>query len=44
VVDAVPRVSLGHSGRALEVGILTWCCFLGILAVAALRIVADVSR
>lgn len=37
----VSRVSLGHSGRALEADPLTWWAFLGVLATAGMRIVAD---
>ncbi len=40
-VAMVSRVSLGHSGRALEADTLTWRVFLGILAIAALRLAAD---
>jgi uncharacterized protein involved in response to NO len=37
----VSRVSLGHSGRALEADPLTWYGFLGLVAVGAARAVAD---
>ena len=37
----VSRVSLGHSGRALEADTLTWTCYLGVLAAAALRAAAE---
>ena len=37
----VSRVSLGHSGRALEADALTWGCYLGVLAAAALRVTAE---
>lgn len=40
-VAMVSRVSLGHSGRALEADPLTWWAFLGLLATAGLRTVAD---
>lgn len=38
----VSRVSLGHSGRSLQADTLTWRCFLGVLAAAALRLGAEV--
>jgi len=37
----VSRVSLGHSGRKLEADALTWGCYLGVLACAALRVGAE---
>ena len=37
----VSRVSLGHSGRALEADRLTWYGFLALVAVGAARAVAD---
>ena len=37
----VSRVSVGHSGRPLEADTLTWCCYLGVLAAAALRVAAE---
>jgi uncharacterized protein involved in response to NO len=40
-VAMVSRVSLGHSGRALEADALTWWAFLGVLATAVVRAVAD---
>jgi uncharacterized protein involved in response to NO len=40
-VAMVSRVSLGHSGRALEADPLTWWAFVGVLATAGLRTVAD---
>jgi uncharacterized protein involved in response to NO len=40
-VAMVSRVSLGHSGRALEADALTWWAFLGTLATALVRAVAD---
>jgi uncharacterized protein involved in response to NO len=40
-VAMVSRVSLGHSGRALEADLLTWWAFLGVLATAGVRAVAD---
>ncbi len=41
VIGMASRVSLGHSGRALVADRLTWICFLGVLATAALRILAE---
>jgi uncharacterized protein involved in response to NO len=40
-VAMVSRVSLGHSGRALEADPLTWWAFLGLLTTAGMRTVAD---
>ena len=40
-VAMVSRVSLGHSGRALEADVLTWRAFAGVLAVAGLRVLAE---
>jgi uncharacterized protein involved in response to NO len=40
-VAMVSRVSLGHSGRALEADALTWWAFLGLLATAGVRAAAD---
>jgi uncharacterized protein involved in response to NO len=40
-VAMVSRVSLGHSGRALEADPLTWWAFLGVLATAGIRAAAD---
>jgi uncharacterized protein involved in response to NO len=37
----VSRVSLGHSGRALEADALTWTCYLGVLVAAGLRVAAE---
>jgi uncharacterized protein involved in response to NO len=37
----VSRVSLGHSGRALEADDWTWRCYVGVLAAAALRVTAE---
>jgi uncharacterized protein involved in response to NO len=37
----VSRVSLGHSGRALEADPLTWWAFVGVLATAGVRATAD---
>ena len=37
----VSRVSLGHSGRALEADAWTWRCYLGVLAAALLRVAAE---
>jgi uncharacterized protein involved in response to NO len=39
----VSRVSLGHSGRALEADAWTWRCYLGVLAAALLRVAAEFS-
>lgn len=41
VIGMAARVSLGHSGRPLEADNLTWYAFLGIIAVAVLRVAAD---
>jgi uncharacterized protein involved in response to NO len=40
-VGMVSRVSLGHSGRALEADRLTWACYLALLLTAALRAGAE---
>jgi uncharacterized protein involved in response to NO len=40
-IAMVSRVSLGHSGRALEADALTWWVFLGLLATALVRAAAD---
>lgn len=37
----VSRVSLGHSGRALEADRLTWGCYLGVVCAALLRVGAE---
>ncbi len=39
----VSRVSLGHSGRPLVADRLTFACFLGVLATAAVRVAADLA-
>jgi uncharacterized protein involved in response to NO len=39
----VSRVSLGHSGRALFADTLTWSCFIGVLAAAVMRVIAEFS-
>jgi uncharacterized protein involved in response to NO len=39
----VSRVSLGHSGRPLVADRLTFACFLGVLASAAVRVAADLA-
>lgn len=39
----VSRVSLGHSGRALEADDWTWRCYVAVLAAALLRLAAEVS-
>jgi uncharacterized protein involved in response to NO len=41
-VAMVSRVSLGHSGRALEADTLTWHAFLGVLAIAVVRTLSEV--
>lgn len=41
VIGMAARVSLGHSGRPLEADNLTWYAFLGIIAVAVLRVAAE---
>ena len=41
VIGMGSRVSLGHSGRSLVADRLTWSCFLGVLATAAVRIAAE---
>lgn len=43
VIGMVSRVSLGHSGRPLSADNLTWACFWGMFATAALRIVAELE-
>ena len=40
-IGMVSRVSLGHSGRALEADPLTWYGFLAVIGVGALRAIAD---
>lgn len=42
-VGMVSRVSLGHSGRALEADTLTWRCFQAMLLVAAVRVLSELS-
>ncbi|HKO88480.1 MAG TPA: NnrS family protein [Burkholderiales bacterium] len=42
-VGMVSRVSLGHSGRALEADPLTWRCFQAVLLVAVLRVVSEMT-
>ena len=37
----VSRVSLGHSGRPLEADSWTWCCYVGLLTAALLRVAAE---
>lgn len=44
LLGMVSRVSLGHSGRALEADALTWACYLAVLAAAVLRAVAELAR
>lgn len=41
VIAMVSRVSLGHSGRALEADALTWSCYLGVMLAAVLRAAAE---
>jgi len=43
VIGMVSRVSLGHSGHPLAADNLTWICFWGIFATAALRILAELD-
>ena len=43
LIAMATRVTLGHSGRALAVKAPTWYLFLGIGAVALLRIVAELA-
>lgn len=41
VIAMVSRVSLGHSGRALEADALTWSCYLVLMLAAVLRAAAE---
>jgi uncharacterized protein involved in response to NO len=41
LIGMVSRVSLGHSGRALEADTLTWLCFFGVIASALTRAAAE---
>jgi uncharacterized protein involved in response to NO len=41
LVAMATRVTLGHSGRPLRADLLTWTIFLGMMAAAALRVLAD---
>ncbi len=43
-VAMVTRVSLGHSGRALEADRLSWFGFLGLIATGAVRALADLPE
>lgn len=43
VVAMVSRVSLGHSGRALQADSATWYLFLGLHTVALLRVAAELA-
>lgn len=43
VLGMASRVTIGHSGRPLELDRFTWLLFLGFQAVAVLRILADSS-
>lgn len=42
ILAMASRVTLGHSGRPLELDRFTWLLFLGFQATAAIRILADV--
>lgn len=42
VIALATRVTLGHSGRPLRADLLTWTVFLGMMAAAALRVLADI--
>ncbi|PXW86860.1 uncharacterized protein involved in response to NO [Nitrosomonas sp. Nm84] len=42
VLAMASRVTLGHSGRPLELDRFTWLLFLGFQAAAALRVLADI--
>ena len=44
VLAMASRVSLGHSGRALQVDPLTWWLFLGINLVAVLRVLGELPQ
>jgi uncharacterized protein involved in response to NO len=44
LLGMVSRVSLGHSGHALEADALTWSCYHGVLAAAVLRAAAELAR
>jgi uncharacterized protein involved in response to NO len=44
LLGMVSRVSLGHSGRALEADAVTWACYLAVLAAAVLRAAAELVR
>lgn len=41
LIAMVSRVTLGHSGRELRMGRLSWALLLGVQLVAALRVAAD---
>lgn len=43
VLGMATRVSLGHSGRALEMDQLSWWCYWGLVATAVIRALADTS-
>ncbi len=43
MVAMVSRVTLGHSGRPLVADPLTWVCFLGLNASAAMRVTAELA-
>ncbi|KAA3629492.1 MAG: NnrS family protein [Proteobacteria bacterium] len=43
VVGMATRVSLGHSGRELEMDTYNWVCFWGMIAVAVLRALSEFS-
>lgn len=40
-VAMVSRVTLGHSGRALEADPMTWRCYQSVLVIAAIRVLGD---
>jgi len=42
-IGMVSRVSLGHAGRPLSADSLTWVCFWGMLATAAVRVAAEIE-
>lgn len=42
-VGMVSRVSLGHSGRALEADTLTWRCFQAVLLAALMRVLSELA-
>jgi uncharacterized protein involved in response to NO len=44
LLGMVSRVSLGHSGHALEADAVTWACYLGVVAAGVLRALAELAR